>query len=72
MIQTSSAPFSAGIGAGIAFTGAVVVIEEYFQRWRPLALGLAACGGSLGQIAFPWITVALIKHYGWRGKGKHL
>ncbi len=34
----------AGFGCGIAFTGGVVVIEEYFQKWRPLALGIASCG----------------------------
>ncbi len=56
-----------GFGCGIAFTGGVVVIEEYFQKWRPLALGVAACGGSFGNMAFPWITKALLEIYGWRG-----
>ncbi len=45
-----------------------MVIEEYFERLRPLALGIAACGGSFGNMAFPWITKALFESYGWRGK----
>ena len=57
-----------GMGAGMAFTSAMVVISVYFMRLRPLALGLSTAGAGFGNIFFPWITSLLIEEYGWRGK----
>ncbi len=38
---------STGLGSGLAYTAAVVVISVYFNRFRPLALGLSLAGGNL-------------------------
>ena len=46
----------------------MVAITVYFEKYRPLAFGLSMSGGGVGNMAFPWITSALIQQYGWRGK----
>ena len=45
-------------------------MSEYFVKYRPLALGLSMTGSGVANIAFPWITTALISEFGWRGLRK--
>ena len=49
----------------------VVVINAYFNKYRPLALGLSLTGGAVGNIVFPWVTTGLISEFGWRGLYKY-
>ena len=56
-----------GVGFGLAYTAAIVAIGEHFFKYRSLAFGLSLAGGSVGNMAFPWISTTLINHFGWRG-----
>ena len=56
-----------GAGCGLAYNAAIVAIGEHFYKYRSLAFGISLAGGSVGHIAFPWISTALIDHFGWRG-----
>lgn len=57
-----------GIGFGMMFLAATVVVGFYFERWRALAISISVCGSSLGIIAFPPIFKILLKGHTWRYK----
>ncbi|EAW11060.1 putative MFS monocarboxylate transporter [Aspergillus clavatus NRRL 1] len=45
--------FCVGIGGGIAYIPAMVVISSNFTTKRPIAIGCAAIGSSVGSVVFP-------------------
>ncbi|KAL6233614.1 hypothetical protein BDW75DRAFT_231810 [Aspergillus navahoensis] len=45
--------FCVGIGGGIAYIPALVVISMYFTTKRPIAIGCASIGSSVGSVVFP-------------------
>ena len=45
----------------------LVVLGQYFQRRRSLANGIAASGGSLGQLFLPQLINFLVAQFGFRG-----
>ncbi|PLN86157.1 MFS monocarboxylate transporter [Aspergillus taichungensis] len=45
--------FCVGMGGGIAYIPALVVISSYFTTKRPIAIGVAAIGSSVGSVIFP-------------------
>ncbi|KAL4801204.1 major facilitator superfamily domain-containing protein [Aspergillus unguis] len=45
--------FCIGIGGGIAYIPALVVISMYFTTKRPIAIGCASIGSSVGSVVFP-------------------
>ncbi|XP_028650492.1 monocarboxylate transporter 14-like [Erpetoichthys calabaricus] len=57
---------TAGIGSGMAYLPAVVMVGQYFQKRRALAQGLSTTGTGFGT----FITSVLLKYlcieYGWR------
>ena len=58
---------SPGIGYGLMFGPSLVMIGMYFDKRRSLANGLAAAGGSLGQLVLPQLITVLIEHYAFSG-----
>lgn len=60
-----------GIGYGMMFGPSLVVVGMYFQKRRSLANGLAAAGGSLGQLLIPQLLHLLIQTYGFKGIFKY-
>ena len=60
-----------GLGFGLVYNCGVVVINAYFEKYRPLALGLSLTGGAVGNMVFPWLTTGLISEFGWRGLYKY-
>ncbi len=44
-----------------------VIVQHYFTRRRPIAVGLSSVGLSLGSITTGPIIRLLIAHYAWRG-----
>lgn len=44
-----SQAFCVGIGAGCLFTPSISILSTYFSKKIPTAIGLAACGSSLGE-----------------------
>ncbi|KAH8430935.1 putative MFS monocarboxylate transporter [Aspergillus melleus] len=45
--------FGVGLGGGIAYIPALVVISSYFTTKRPIAIGCASIGSSVGSVVFP-------------------
>ena len=54
------------------FGPSLVVVGLYFNRRRSLANGLAAAGGSLGQLVLPVVITQLVNHYQFSGQFKIL
>ena len=56
-----------GLGSGLVYKSAIVVISVHFSKYGPLAFGLTSAGGAVGNMVFPWISSALLFEFGWRG-----
>ncbi|EXJ87268.1 hypothetical protein A1O3_04227 [Capronia epimyces CBS 606.96] len=58
-----------GLANGLAYAPAVAVIGQYFHKRRPLAMGIASSGSSLGGVIFPVMLDRMIYHtslgFGW-------
>lgn len=61
-----------GIGFNMIFTSAILIINFYFERWRPLATSISVCGSSVGVIVFPIIFANFPNNFTWRSKFKVL
>eukprot|EP00042_Codosiga_hollandica_P019613 m.61064 g.61064 ORF g.61064 m.61064 type:complete len:397 (+) comp49419_c0_seq9:137-1327(+) len=59
-----------GIASCIVFLQAVVVVGQFFERRRSIALGLAIAGVGVGMMIIPHITEALVDSFGWRSAFK--
>jgi MCP family monocarboxylic acid transporter-like MFS transporter 12 len=59
-------PFS-GFCHGIMFNPPMVVIYEYFDKYKSLASGLSMCGHSLSSFTMVVLYRYSIDYYGWRG-----
>lgn len=55
-----------GIGFGMMYVSAIIVLGFYFERWRALASGVALCGAGIGSTCMPPILSMVIKTMGWR------
>lgn len=55
-----------GIGFGMMYVAAIIVIGFYFERWRALASGVSLCGAGIGSTCMPPILSLVIKKFGWR------
>ena len=55
-----------GIGMGAAYVPPLVTVAKWFDARRGLALGVAAAGVGVGQIALPPLLKLLINEIGWR------
>ncbi|GFN99379.1 monocarboxylate transporter 9 [Plakobranchus ocellatus] len=56
-----------GMGFGLVFLPAVIVIVPYFNKRRAIATGIATSGSGLGVFAYAWIMDMLLEHFNWRG-----
>ncbi|XP_005104289.2 uncharacterized protein LOC101856201 [Aplysia californica] len=56
-----------GIGFGMVFLPAIIVVGLYFNRKRAIATGIATSGSGVGTFAYAYITDILLESYGWRG-----
>jgi len=55
-----------GIGFGLMYIPAVVVVAETFTTRRSLAVGLALCGAGAGQIGMSPVVSWVVESWGWR------
>lgn len=53
-----------GIGTGMAFTPALIVISLYFERYRAIATGIVYCGSSLGALSLAYTFQSILDAYG--------
>ncbi len=56
-----------GIGIGLLFVPVNVIVQQYFNQRRPLAIGIVGAGLSSGTLIFAPILRLLISTFGWRG-----
>lgn len=56
-----------GIGFCFIYMPSVIIVGYYFEKWRPLATGIALCGSGVGCFIMAPISTYLIKTFGWRG-----
>ncbi|XP_038057409.1 monocarboxylate transporter 13-like [Patiria miniata] len=57
----------AGIGSGLVFVSATVILGHYFQRRYAIVNGLAFSGPGIAIFVLPPLLDYLIDNYGWRG-----
>uniref|UniRef100_A0A8R1DWE0 MFS domain-containing protein n=1 Tax=Caenorhabditis japonica TaxID=281687 RepID=A0A8R1DWE0_CAEJA len=55
-----------GIGFGLMYCPAIVIVTMYFENKRSLATGIAVAGAGVGTVLFAPINAFLINNYGWR------
>lgn len=55
-----------GIGFCFIYMPSVIIVGYYFERWRPLATGIALCGSGVGCFIMAPISTQLIVNLGWR------
>ena len=59
--------YLSGIGFGLMYLCAYVMIGHYFEKRRALATGIASCGSGVGTFVFAPLSVGLLDLYGWKG-----
>ena len=59
-----SLPF--GIGTSFIFNGSLVIVSNYFDKRRSLALGFTTAGLGLGVLVQGPLLQELIDNYGWK------
>lgn len=58
--------FTGGLGNGLIYGPSAIIASYYFDKWRPLATGIASCGSGIGAFAVAPLTDFLISTFGWR------
>lgn len=56
-----------GIGFCFIYMPSVIIVGYYFEKWRPLATGIALCGSGVGCFIMAPVSKMLIESLGWRG-----
>ena len=59
--------FIVGIGLGMVYLPAMVMVGYYFESRRALASGIASSGAGVGMLVLAPSTAALLSHYHWQG-----
>ena len=59
--------FLLGVGFGLIYCPAIVIVTMYFEERRAFATGIAVCGAGVGTFIFAPLTTYLIETYTWRG-----
>ena len=61
--KLSSYKFFLGLGIAMAYQTAAILSSYYFEKKRGLVNGIISSGSGAGLMAFPPLTVFLIKHF---------
>jgi predicted MFS family arabinose efflux permease len=56
-----------GGGIGLSYVSFVVIVQQWFDRKRPIASGFSLTGFSVAVFSLPPLTQLLLDAYGWRG-----
>lgn len=56
-----------GLGFGLMYCPAIIIVTVYFEKRRALATGIAVAGAGVGTLIFPPFTAYLMEMYTWRG-----
>lgn len=55
-----------GIGFCFIYMPSVIIVGYYFEKWRPLATGIALCGSGVGTFVMGPFSKYLVETVGWR------
>ena len=66
-VERTFAACAAGVGFGLMYLCAYVMIGHFFEKKRALATGMASCGSGVGTFVFAPLTNYLINEYTWTG-----
>ena len=55
-----------GIGFGMMFLPALVMVNFYFDKRRALANGISVCGAGIGTFVLAPFVNFLVSEYGWK------
>ncbi|KAK6059784.1 hypothetical protein COOONC_02566 [Cooperia oncophora] len=55
-----------GVGFGLMYCPAIVIVTMYFEKRRSLATGIAVAGAGVGTVLFSPINEYIISNHGWR------
>uniref|UniRef100_A0A183BN68 MFS domain-containing protein n=1 Tax=Globodera pallida TaxID=36090 RepID=A0A183BN68_GLOPA len=55
-----------GIGFGLMYCPAIVIVTMYFEKYRSLATGITVCGAGIGTFVFSQVISNLIIRFNWR------
>ncbi|VDK85227.1 unnamed protein product [Cylicostephanus goldi] len=55
-----------GIGFGMIYLPAIVVVGYYFESKRAVATGIAVAGSGVGTMVMPFVTEYFISTIGWK------
>ncbi|EYC44740.1 hypothetical protein Y032_0452g1706 [Ancylostoma ceylanicum] len=55
-----------GIGFGLMYCPAIVIVTMYFEKRRSLATGMAVSGAGIGTLVFSPINEFIVRTFGWR------
>ncbi|KAL3847026.1 hypothetical protein ACJMK2_017962 [Sinanodonta woodiana] len=56
-----------GLGYGMIYLPSIVILNQYFEKRRAFAVGVAVSGAGIGTFAFSPLIKTLIGMYSWRG-----
>ena len=56
-----------GVGFGMMYLPAIVMVGFYFEKKRAFATGIAVCGSAIGGVCIAPLVDCLLSEYGWRG-----
>ena len=56
-----------GVGHNFIYTSAILVVPEYFSKWRSYALIMVATGNTVGVLVYGLCLQILLDSVGWRG-----
>ncbi|XP_062570450.1 monocarboxylate transporter 14-like [Saccostrea cucullata] len=58
--------FLGGLGFGMIYLPAIVIVGYYFEKKRAIATGIAVCGSGVGTFIFAPANAMMLQVYDWR------
>lgn len=56
-----------GFGYRIIYNSSMLVVVDYFVKWRSLAVGIVASATAVGMFVMSQVTKVLLNAFGWQG-----
>lgn len=67
LVKLSFSSYIPGLGFGLIYLPAIVIVTNYFEKRRAFATGLAVCGSGCGTFIFAPLSKWLLDNFGWKG-----